>query len=463
MRIDRDLGGAARRSLLGGLRLFTLRPARREDFPPSPELFALLVAVDLILLFAVAVAVVGLHGELNLYEFPRALMFVPLVLALGVITARLDAEGELLRVPVALAAVTLLFTIFTSALYLLAMRQWLPFAETYWAYFDYFTLAWSGIVVIIAVMSLTAGRLWPRAAAAGAGLVLLVLPALWMPMGLLWMPRYDDSAGYASASFHSLAAESSFYAQHEALERELGALEAERPGVADIYLVAAALYAGEDVFMKEVEMISTLFSERFDAAGRTVRLVNNGKTIHKYPVASQTSLRETLAYVGETMNVEEDVLVLYVSSHGSENHELMVDFRPLRFSPVTPAFLKSALDAAGIKWKVVVVSACYSGGFVETLRDAHTMVITASSPERQSFGCGNLSDATYLAQALFGEALRQTHSFEAGFERARGLIGKWEREKNFKASEPQIHVGETIRAKLAELERTLASRTAKAR
>jgi hypothetical protein len=194
-----------------------------------------------------------------------------------------------------------------------------------------------------------------------------------------------------------------------------------------------------------------------------VRLVNNGKTIHKYPVASQTSLRETLAYVGETMNVDEDVLVLYVSSHGSEKHELMVDFRPLRFSPVTPAFLKSALDAAGIKWKVVVVSACYSGGFVETLRDAHTMVITASSAERQSFGCGNLSEATYLAQALFGQALRQTHSFEAGFERARDLIGKWEREKNFTASEPQMYVGEQIRAKLAHLERTLASRTAKAR
>lgn len=463
MRVDRALPGAVVRSLVGGFRLFTLRPARRSDFAPSAELFALLVSVDLLLLFTVAVAAVGLQGELNLYELPRALMFVPMVLALGVIAARSDEEGEVLRVPVALAAVTLIFTMFTSALYLLAMRQWLPFAETYWAYFDYFTLAWSGVVVVIAVMSLTSGRRAARAMAAIAGVVLLVLPSLWLPMGLLWMPRYDDSSGYASASFHSLAAESSFYAQHEALDRALAAVEAERPGIADIYLVAAALYAGEDVFMKEVEMISTLFNERFDTGGRTVRLVNNGKTIHKYPVASLTSLRETLAYVGETMNRDEDVLVLYVSSHGSEKHELTVDFRPLRFSPITPASLRSALDESGVKWKVVVVSACYSGGFIDALRDEHTMVITASSAERQSFGCGNLSDATYLAQALFGEALMHTYSFEAAFEHARGLIGKWEQEKNFTASEPQIHVGAAIRTKLSELERRLASRTAQAK
>lgn len=460
MRIDRTLASAVRCALVGGFRLFTLRPARRADFAPSAELFALLVSIDLLLLFAVAVAAVGLQGELNLYELPRALMFVPLVLALGVIAARFDEEGELLRVPVALAAATLLFTLLTSLLYLLAMRQWLPFAEMYWAYFDYFALAWSGLVVVIAVMSLTTGRLWGRAMVAVAGLVVLVLPSLWMPMGLLWMPRYDDSSGYASASFHSLAAESSFYAQHDALERELDAIHAERPGIADIYLVAAALYAGEDVFMKEVEMISALFRERFDTEGRTVHLVNNGKTIHKYPVASLTSLRETLIYVGETMNVDEDVLLLYVSSHGSEKHELMVDFRPLRFSPITPASLKAALDESGIKWKVVVVSACYSGGFIDALKDPHTMVITASSAERQSFGCGNLSDATYLAQALFDQALRQTYSFETAFERARVLIGNWEKEKNFTASEPQIHVGSDIRTKLAELERSLASRTA---
>jgi hypothetical protein len=407
-----------------------------------------------------AVAAVGLDGELNVHELPRALMFVPLALALGIMARRVDAEGELLRLPVALAAAGLLFTALTSAMYLLAQRQWLPFLETYWTFFDYFALAWSAAVVIVAAVRLTSGALWRRAALGVAGVALLVLPSLWMPLGLLWMPRYDERAGYATGSFHTLAAESSFYAQHGALERALSALEPERPGVPDIYLVTAGLYAGEDVFLKESRMIASLFRERFDAEGRTVMLVNNPKTIQEFPLASVTSIREALVHLGSVMNMDEDVLVLYVSSHGSESHELVVDFRPLRFSPLTPRSLKSALDESGIRWKIVVVSACYSGGFVDALKDERTMIVTASSAERQSFGCGSTSDATYLAQALFGDALRKTFSFEAAAENARKLIDQWERERNQKASQPQVHVGAEIRPKLVEIERRLNTRAA---
>jgi hypothetical protein len=459
MPIDYPLRSALAASLRGAWRLFTFRRAARASFVTSAELFAMLVLLDLILLFAFAVGVVGFQGEVNLYELPRALMFVPLVLTLGVLASRMEERGDLLLLPVALASVGLLFTVLTSGMYLLAQRQWLPFAESYWAYFDYVTLAWSAMVVVWAAATLLSAAAWKRALVGIAGIFLLVLPSFWLPIGLIWMPRTDDRAGYAAGSFHSLAAESAFYAQQDALGRELSKLEAERPGVADLYLVAAGFYAGEDVFMKEVRMIADLFSQRFDAAGRTVLLVNNPKTLHEYPIASLTSLREALAQVGSTMNTAEDILVLYVSSHGSDKHELVVDFRPLRFSPITPEALKSALQESGVRWRVVIVSACYSGGFVDALKDERTMVITASSAARQSFGCGASSDATYLAQALFGEALKKTYSFEAAFADARKLIEQWEREKSYESSQPQIHVGSEIRKKLQEVERRLVTKT----
>jgi len=210
-------------------------------------------------------------------------------------------------------------------------------------------------------------------------------------------------------------------------------------------------------------MVSSLFKERFDAGGRIVRLVNNPKTIREYPIASITSIREALAHVAGTMNVSEDVLVLYVTSHGSADHELVVDFRPLKLDPITPRTLKSALDDSGVKWKVVIVSACYSGGFLEPLKDERTMIVTAASEDRQSFGCGYASDATYLGKALFGEALRKMYSFEAAAESARTLIEQWEREKNQTPSQPQIHVGSEIRSKLSEIERRLTARAGKAK
>jgi hypothetical protein len=461
MRIESPLRRAFLDAVHGAWRLFTLRRASAFDFAPSAELFALLIVLDLAAMFVFALAVVGFQGELNLYELPRTLMFVPLVLALGLLARRIDPTSDLMRLPVALAAVGLLFTLLTSGMYFLAQHQWLPFAETYWAYFDYFALAWSAAVVMIAVMTLTAGASWRRLVLGLAGVVLLISPSVWMPVGLIWMPRSDERAAYATGSFHTLAAESSFYAQQGALERELAALQPERPGVADVYFVGAGLYAGEDVFMKEIRTIAKLVRERFDAEGRTVLLVNNPKTLNEYPIASMTSLRQALEQVGSTMNPEEDVLLLYISSHGSEKHELVVDFRPIRFSPVTPEALKSALDDSKIRWKVLVISACYSGGFIDALKDAHTLIVTASSADRQSFGCGAASEATYLAQALFGEALRETYSFEAAFHRARALIETWEREQNQKASQPQLHVGAEIRKKLAELEQRLTAQAAR--
>ncbi len=321
-------------------------------------------------------------------------------------------------------------------------------------------IAWSVIVILVAVWRLsgTSGR--PRTMIAACALVLLVAPAFWAPQGFLWAPRHDESGASASATFHSLAEERAFYAQHDALERELTAVAPERPGITDVYVLAAGLYAGEDVFMKEIKMITALLRERFDTSGRTVTLVNNAKTLHAHPVASLTSLTRALHHLGETMNTDEDVLFLYLTSHGSEKHELAVDFRPIRFDPIDPAAVKAALDESGIRWRIVVVSACYSGGFVDALKNDGTLVITASSAERQSFGCGSASDATYLAQALFAEALKKTYAFEAAFDRAKEVIEQWEREKGFTPSQPQIHVGPAIRAKLAEIERRLEDRKA---
>lgn len=447
------------RALVGGSKLITLRRAATSDFARSPEMFASLIILDLLLTFVFSVIAFGVRGQLNPYELPRALMYVPLVLTVGVLAQRIDRGSDLLLLPVAFAAASVLMTIITSVLYVLAQYQLIPFAETYWYVFDYVVLAWSAAIIFVAVARLIRGTAAARLWLGLTAIAVIILPTFWLPQGMLWMPKSDDNAAYATSSFLTLASEKAFYAQQGALDRELNALQPERPGIPDIYLVAAGLYAGEDVFMKDVQMVSDLFRERFDASGRTVMLINNAKTIEEHPIASLTSIRQALRHVGELINRDEDVLVLYVTSHGSDKHELVVDFRPMRFAGVDPEHLKAALDDSGIRWKVLVISACYSGGFIDALKDERTLIITAASADRTSFGCGNESDATYLAQALFGDALRKTYSFEAGFGQARKTIEQWEREKGYTASEPQIYVGSEIRGKLAQIEQRLTSLT----
>jgi hypothetical protein len=447
------------RNFRAGIRLAVLQRVARGDLVPTAEGFVAQVVLAAAVSFLIGVASVGLPGQFNFYELPRALLFVPLTLLFGLVIARLNKDPEaVLVLAVALTAAGTVVTIAIGALGLVAQHKILEVSAQHWRLVHYLSSAWWAAIMMAAVLRLAPPDVRLRFGAFVVGLFLLVLPAWMIPQGYLWTPRFDPNADAGSrAAYLAITEEKAFYAQHDALPRALAAVQPERPGIADLYVITAGLYAREDVFMKEVRVIDTLFRERFDADGRTLMLINNPKTLEQNPVATLTSLTTALRHVGKLMNREEDVLVLYVSSHGSQTHQLAVEFWPLRLAAIDPPALKSAVEQAGIKWKVIVVSACYSGGFVEPLKDDHTLIITASSPTKVSFGCGNESDSTYLAKALFDEEMRKTYSFEAAFAEARKSIEQREKGEGYTPSEPQIHVGAAIRDKLAQIERRLAA------
>jgi Peptidase C13 family len=106
---------------------------------------------------------------------------------------------------------------------------------------------------------------------------------------------------------------------------------------------------------------------------------------------------------------------------------------------------------------VVVISACYSGGFIEPLRNENTLVISASAPDKNSFGCSNEAEWTYFGKAFFDEALRKTHSFVEALEIAKPLIATREKEQGHTPSDPQMALGEEIKPKLVKLQRQLSS------
>src|SRR5262249_20718981 len=142
-----------------------------------------------------------------------------------------------------------------------------------------------------------------------------------------------------------------------------------------------------------------LFRERFDAEGRTVELINNPKTATEVPIASATNLGRVLRHIGGLMNPEEDVLVLYLTTHGSDKHRLAVVNWPLALQDIDPPMLRRMLDESGIKWRVLAISACYSGGFIEPLKSETTLIMTAADAKSTSFGCGTESDFTYFGKA----------------------------------------------------------------
>jgi hypothetical protein len=238
------------------------------------------------------------------------------------------------------------------------------------------------------------------------------------------------------------------YAQPRMMREALAGLGPRVAGKPNLYLVAFAGDGGEDVFRNEAEYAAQLFAQRFGASTHGLVLENNPATLTSRPLASWSNLETALAGIGQVMQPDQDILLLYVTSHGSEDHELLVDMDPLPLDQIGATDLAGILALHPFKWKVVVVNACYSGGFVPLLRGSGTLVLTAARADRSSFGCGSDSDATYFGKAWLVDALNHTDNFVDAFEQARSDIATWEKQGKLTPSEPQIDIGSGIAAQL---------------
>lgn len=248
-------------------------------------------------------------------------------------------------------------------------------------------------------------------------------------------PLPTDDAGKAEAAASPTPA----------LTAALAGLPSHRPGRPDLYLVAMAGDGGEPVFGHEVRYVGQLLDQRFDGGGRNLLLINtrDGQESDA-PEASLANLRAGLAHVAGLMDPDEDALLLFLTSHGSPTHEFYVRNGGIEGVQIRPEHLRAALDEAGIQRRVVVVSACYSGGFVPALADARTLVITAARHDRPSFGCGVSSRITYFGEAFLAGALNQTADFAEAFRLATHRVTAMEKADRFRPSHPQMAGGEDV-------------------
>ncbi|TLZ21777.1 MAG: hypothetical protein E6K34_04065 [Gammaproteobacteria bacterium] len=116
-----------------------------------------------------------------------------------------------------------------------------------------------------------------------------------------------------------------------------------------------------------------------------------------------------------------------------------------------PADLRQALDDAEIRWRVVVVSACYAGVFLDELKSDTTAIITAADATHTSFGCEDDRELTWFGEAFLKDSLTSSPSLEDAFHKAAALVARREDAEHQAHSNPQLYVGPLMRRKLAEL------------
>ena len=203
--------------------------------------------------------------------------------------------------------------------------------------------------------------------------------------------------------------------------------------------------------MNEARQAERIVNLHYNSHGRSALLINNKKTVHRYPLANQHNLDILLQDLGSKMD-SEDILFLFITSHGNEEHEISTDFYPFKLNSLTPSSLHNMLANSGIKWRILVVSACFSGGFIQELADPNTLLITAARHDRNSFGCGHNGDYTFFGEAFFEQGLKQGLTLEAAFAKALSIVSEREDEQGYEHSEPQMVIGEEMADKLADYE-----------
>jgi hypothetical protein len=314
---------------------------------------------------------------------------------------------------------------------------------------------YSGMWVLLLMTTWRVSRAVTRSTGAAASLLgcvfIVQLVSSWQLHTQAWEPvaSYDD----ADDEYASLEVSQEVFESQQAMLQ--GALQTIAPSTGNERQVYGLVYApySEDVFLRESAMVKEVLEERFRARDRIVRLVNNRATATELPWATTLNLERSLKALAEAMDKDRDVLVVYLTSHGGADFKLAAEHWPLEVKDLTAEQLRKVLDDLGVRNRVIAVSACYSGGWVEPLQSADTLIMTAADKEHTSYGCGSKSPLTFFGRAVFDEQLRKTRSFEEAFHAAVPLIKQREIEakKDDGFSNPQIHVGANIRIVLDEL------------
>ena len=230
-------------------------------------------------------------------------------------------------------------------------------------------------------------------------------------------------------------------AQGRLLEETLASVPASTPAI-ELYTLTLGGDGKQSVFLRESDYVSNMLNSRFGAYGQ-IRLVNHRDHLVDRPMATRENLRRAAATLAERSGPE-DLIFIYLTSHGSSEHELVLDQPRMELSDLPADELAAVLAPLKNRDKIIVISSCYSGGFIPMLKDERTLIMTASRADRVSFGCSEEANFTYFGDALFAQALNQTDDLEQAFKLAKATVAERELADNFEASEPQIWAPKTV-------------------
>ena len=405
--------------------------------------FAILALSSNVLFSWLAAESGSIFNEQGLVSY---LIWPMIILLSGIILARRASNQSLVFVPVVLWLVAdTLSALLQSLVQFSGSYGWLP----EWSY------SFLPVLFLVLFLWQTLALLWifsRRLRIPWWERIIILVGAV--ALLTIWQRNVADQPIFKQIPVEPVLEEAALYEQPRLLQQALSSIDPSIDGKTDWYFMGVAGFSGQNVFRSEINKVRELFDVRFGTSGHSLALINNTYSWLDEPIATKTSIARGLKRIGQQMNADEDVLFLTLSSHGNEDI-VQLENSPLAMDNLDATWLRDTLDASGIRWRVIVISACYSGSFIDELASPTTVVITASATNKASFGCTNTAEMTYFGQAFFAESLRENSSFESAFKDAAYRVQERELYMGFEPSEPQMVIGSLMETALPAFEQVL--------
>lgn len=235
-------------------------------------------------------------------------------------------------------------------------------------------------------------------------------------------------------------------AQPALIEKAVKAMGKPRKGQPQIYVLSIGAGGSQALFGREAAAVQGMFASRLGAKSPSIVLSNARKDLFQLPIASRDNVSAVLGAIGKRMNPDKDLLLFYITAHGSPDAFVQTDLPDGTWlDPISADFLGDALDKAGIKRRILIISACFSGSWIPRLESETSIVLTASTPYRPSFGCDDRNEFTHYGTALIKGGLGRGLSWSEAYAELQVTITRQERAMRVPASGPMADVGEAMK------------------
>ena len=270
----------------------------------------------------------------------------------------------------------------------------------------------------------------------------LSLPAASAPMrNVAAIPTAEAAAKAAEAAmikrFEPLEIEDALVDQAARIDAAIAALPV-HPGGTETVVLAVGGEGYQAIFGREARHAADVLTAR--SGGPALVLSNTPEQVAAGLLASRRTVPMTLTALGKRAR-SGDTIIVYLASHGGEDASISMEAPYLEFAPLTANEFAKALDASGFTRRIIILSACFAGSWIDRLASPTTIIIAAAAADRTSFGCDDSRELTVFGEAMLGELANPDLTLATAFDRAQQRITATEAAEALEPSLPQARVG----------------------